>query len=320
MTKILSLSFAVAFSLLSVCAPAQEGTAPPQDPKPAPVQEPTAEPTPAEAAARFLAQFRPETGTVKIGDYGTVALAEGWQWLAGRNGQRFLVELGNFNDPSVRGVALPPDYAETMVFAVYSHSDEGHVDDAEPDYAELLQSMKDGEEANNEERRKAGIATVNLLGWAEPPHYDKAGHKLYWAKKLQFEGSPTPTVNYDVRILGRTGCIEVVGVGDIEQLPIVAQRCKELLTATEFVDGQRYSDFDPAYDKVAAYGIGGLIAGKLALKAGLFAKLGILLVKFLKPILVGVALLGGLLFKVVGAKKRERAAIAADGGGSRDDA
>ena len=41
----------------------------------------------------------------------------------------------------------------------------------------------------------------------------------------------------------------------------------------EFDDGNRYSDFNPDIDTVAAYGIGGLIAGKLAAKAGIFALL-----------------------------------------------
>ncbi|MGH9940273.1 MAG: DUF2167 domain-containing protein, partial [Blastocatellia bacterium] len=38
----------------------------------------------------------------------------------------------------------------------------------------------------------------------------------------------------------------------------------------EFNEGHRYGDYVAGVDKVAAYGIGGLIAGKLAAKAGLF--------------------------------------------------
>ena len=37
---------------------------------------------------------------------------------------------------------------------------------------------------------------------------------------------------------------------------------------------------------------------------GLFAKLGILLLKFLKPLLVGLAVIGGLVYKAVGGKKQ----------------
>lgn len=257
-----------------------------------------------ERAAQFLKPFHPKTGDVQLGDLANIKLGEGWLWCAGRDGQNLLVEFGNERDSSVRGVALPPDFAESQVFAVYSYSDEGHVKDEEPDYDELLVSMKEGAIEENEARREHGYPTYELVGWAEPPHYDKQEHKLYWAKELMFEGSETATLNYSVRVLGRTGTLEINGVGGIEQLKLVDKHCKELLRVTEFVEGKRYSDFDPEYDKIAAYGIGGLIAGKLALKVGLFAKLGIFLLKFLKPLLIGLVVLGGAIFKIFGGRKQ----------------
>lgn len=42
----------------------------------------------------------------------------------------------------------------------------------------------------NAERAKAGYPTVELVGWAEPPHYDSTAHKLYWAKDLKFSMPP----------------------------------------------------------------------------------------------------------------------------------
>jgi uncharacterized membrane-anchored protein len=47
---------------------------------------------------------------------------------------------------------------------------------------------------------------------------------------------------------------------------------------SKFTQGSRYTDYVPSTDKVAAYGIGGLIAGGIAQKLGLFA----LAVAFLK--------------------------------------
>ena len=265
-------------------------------------QEP--ELTPQQAAEQFLQQFHPKTGTVQLGDLAVIKLEEGWLWLDGSDGQKLLVAFGNQMDRSVRGVALPPDFADSNIFAVYSYSDEGHVEDEEPDYDDLLQSMKADADEGSKQRKEAGLPGVKLIGWAEPPHYDKEQHKLYWAKELMFDDSDTATLNYNVRVLGRTGTLEINGVGDISQLKLVDQHCKELLRATEFAEGKRYSDFNPEYDKIAAYGIGGLIAGKLALKVGLFAKLGILLLKFLKPLLVGLAVIGGLVYKAVGGKKQ----------------
>src|SRR5262249_33465184 len=106
----------------------------------------------------------------------------------------------------------------------------------------------------------------------------------------------TNTLNYDVRILGRRGVLVLTAVADEEELATVAQGCKAILAGTQFVSGQRYEDFDSGLDKVAAYGIGGLIAGKLLLKVGFFKLL-------LKPLLVVGALAVGGVAKLLGRKK-----------------
>ncbi|MEZ6038451.1 MAG: DUF2167 domain-containing protein [Planctomycetota bacterium] len=318
MSKTRSLpSLVAALALTGMFLPAQQGEPSAQEPKAeagAAAQDPQAE-----AVARFAGMFaslKPQTGTVQLRDHGVLNLGEGWLWLAEQDGVKFLHELGNTQIRSVDGVALPPDYPETGIFAVYQHSKDGHVEDDDQDFDELLEHMQEMTRESNQERKRLGLAAMTLVGWAEPPHYDKDSHKLYWAKKLKVEGQDELTLNYNVQVLGRVMAIEVVGVGGIEQLAEVDARCKELLAGTEFVDGKRYSDFDPEYDKIAAYGIGGLIAGKVALKVGLFAKLGVVLLKFLKPILVGVALLGGLLVKVFTGKKAqpERVRVSAAGG------
>ena len=255
---------------------------------------------------QLLAKYEPTEGTARIGTVAEVKLTDGWMFLAGAKGRRFLSDLGNHPGASVLGVAIPPDHAESHTFAVYSYADDGHVkDDEDPDYDQLLADMKESTKAESEDRKKMGEGGVELLGWAEPPHYDKAQHKMYWAETLRFEGNDGLTLNYNVRVLGRAGHLVVNGVGDIDQLDLVAKHNKHLLEVTEFVEGQRYENFDPAYDKVAAYGIGGLVAGKLALKVGLFAKLLLLLKAFLKPILVGVVVIGAGLTKVLRGRKRE---------------
>lgn len=302
----------VLFSLSSLLGtlPAQGGETPPpaaakEEPKEgakeAP-QEPA--PVPQHSLQAVFAKYKPLEGTVSLGKWAEVKLAPGWLYLDGEHGRRWLRELGNQPGNDILGVAIPPDFVTSETFAVYSYEDDGHVDDEEaPDYDALLADMKESTVAQSEAREKAGLGTVELLGWAEPPHYDKAQRKLYWAEKLRFGDGDDLTLNYNVRILGRTGHLVVRGVGGIEQLALVAEQNKNLLQWTGFVQGQRYEDFDPSYDKVAAYGIGGLIAGKLALKAGLFAKLALLLKAFLKPILVGLVLVGGLVWKVITGRK-----------------
>lgn len=309
----------VVFSLSSMLGtlPAQGGETPPPAPKAAAPAEGKDAPKDAAQAPKadqhslraVFAKYQPREGTVPLGKWAEVKLGPGWLYLDGEQGRRWLREFGNQPGNDILGVAIPPDYVTSDTFAVYSYEEEGHIaDDKEPDYDALLADMRESTREESKAREKAGRGTVELLGWAEPPHYDKAQRKLYWAETLRFGGGDDLTLNYNVRILGRTGHLVVRGVGGIEQLALVAEQNKNLLQWTGFVQGQRYEDFDPSYDKVAAYGIGGLIAGKLALKAGLFAKLALLLKAFWKPILGGLVLVGGLVWKVVTGRKAAKEA------------
>ena len=63
---------------------------------------------------------------------------------------------------------------------------------------------------------------------------------------------------------------------------------QSVLAMAEFNPGQRYEDFDSNLDEVAAYGIGALVAGKVAAKAGLLAAGLVLLKKFGIFILLGL--------------------------------
>jgi uncharacterized membrane-anchored protein len=133
--------------------------------------------------------------------------------------------------------------------------------------------MQKGVVTENKERQKEGYPTVELLGWAAPPHYDPASHKLYWAKKLRFEGEDGDTLNYSIRILGRRGVLELNAVANLEQFDTIDKQTPEILGMVDFKEGSRYADFDPKVDKVAKYGIATLVAGG-ALAAA--AKLGLL--------------------------------------------
>ncbi len=77
---------------------------------------------------------------------------------------------------------------------------------------------------------------------------------------------------------------------------------------TEFTPGNRYSDFNGSTDKVAEYGIAALVAGAVAAKLGLFAKLIALLIAFKKIVIVGVIAVVGAVGKLLGLKKKENSA------------
>ena len=78
-------------------------------------------------------------------------------------------------------------------------------------------------------------------------------------------------------------------IATVEQLPEIKQSLDEVLGVADFNTGSKYTDFLPGTDTVAAVGIGGLIAGKLAAKAGLIAVALIALKKFGILLLVPLA-------------------------------
>jgi uncharacterized membrane-anchored protein len=67
-----------------------------------------------------------------------------------------------------------------------------------------------------------------------------------------------------------------------------------VLAMPEFTSGFRYEEYVPGVDKIAAYGIGGLIAGKVLSKVGLLA----IALVFLKKGWIVIVLALGALWKV----------------------
>ena len=140
--------------------------------------------------------------------------------------------------------------------------------------------------AGNEERKRRGLQTLILEDWYVPPHYDVQTKRLEWATKLR-EASGGITVNYTIRLLGRTGVMSAILVSDPTTLDKDMKSFKSALAGLDFNLGQKYSEFRSG-DKVAEYGLAALIVGgaaAAAAKSGAFKFLG----KF-----VGVGVIGGL--------------------------
>jgi uncharacterized membrane-anchored protein len=156
----------------------------------------------------------------------------------------------------------------------------------------LLEDMQSDIRKANPDRVKQGYGAIELLGWAEAPHYDAANKKLYWAKELRFDGSDETTLNYEIRALGRRGILTMTFIAASSQLGEINANRETVLSMAEFNEGHRYMDFDPSVDEVAAYGLGALVAGKIAAKTGLLAAGLLLLKKVGVFLLVGLAALG----------------------------
>ncbi|PWJ36110.1 DUF2167 domain-containing protein [Sediminitomix flava] len=242
--------------------------------------------------------------TVSIADgIASIQIPEGFKYLNPEQSSYVLKDVyGNPHGESL-GLLYPANtgiFADSSYFVAISYDESGYISDEDAqdmDYEELLEEMKEDTRASSEERVKQGYESIQLLDWASAPYYDEASKKLHWAKSIQFGDSDSPTLNYNLLALGRHGYLELNFVADIAQLDEVKVAIPELMPSVNFNDGYRYEEFDSSIDKVAAYGIGGLIAGKVLAKTGFFA----LIAKFGKVIFVGIAAaLGGLWKKFRG--------------------
>ena len=239
----------------------------------------------------------------------TLELTDQYRYLDPAETEKLLVAWGNPPGSEFQGAVVPANlspFDDGGWAVLVDYIDEGHVDDkdaAEIDYEEMLADMKDDTREGSKEREKAGYGTVDLIGWAQPPRYDAATRKLYWAKELQFGGAESNTLNYDVRVLGREGVLSLNAVAGMPQVEMVQKDMQGLLAMASFNAGHRYEEYNADTDRTAAYGIGALVAGGLAAKAGLFAKLGLLLVAFKKFIIIGVIAIGGFLVNLFRRRK-----------------
>lgn len=235
-----------------------------------------------------------------------------FRYLDKADARRVLEDMwGNPPDDSVLGLIVPRSPALTADDSwavVVTYSDDGYVSDADAhkiDYDELLGDMQSSIRDSNPEREKAGYGTLDLIGWAVPPRYDASSKKLHWARELAFNDTPAHVLNYDIRVLGRQGYLSLNAVSSMSEVGMVREGMGRLLPLTEFNEGARYADHNPSTDKVAAYGVATLIGGGLAAKAGLFAKIGLLLAKFWKLLLIGLLFLGGGIGKLFSGKRNK---------------
>lgn len=225
--------------------------------------------------------------SLDLGNGVRVALPEGYSFLAQPDAGRLLEKAGNLHNENLLGIVVSQN--DDDYFISFRYEDAGFVkDDEKLDAKELLDAIREGEDEYNEERKKLGFAPIHADGWLEDPRYDKANHYLVWT--LGLSSTDGASANLNTRVLGRRGYVSVNLVADKDELPKFRNAGSDLLRATSFAPGDRYEDFDSSKDKVAEYGLTGLILGGAGLGLAKAAKIG-LLAKFWK-VIVGVLIAG----------------------------
>ncbi len=288
--------------------PAAEATAPDSAAKAAPAAEEPKRMTKEE----FLAALKPQTGTISLpGGVATVKLGDKYRYLSPESTEALLVNgWGNPPGSKTLGMIIPADtnpVDEKGWGVVIDYTDDGYVSDKDAEtinYDDLLKDMKEQVEEDSKERVKQGYPAMHLVGWGEKPTYDKATHKMYWAKEFSTAGVATNSLNYDIRVLGRKGVLVLSAVAGMDQLDMIKKETPALLAMTEFTEENRYEKFDSKTDKVAEYGLAALVAGGIAAKMGLFAKLLAVVIAAKKLVVVAVVGAGAYLKKLF---KRDKA-------------
>ena len=256
-----------------------------------------------------------QTGAIALSNnVAHINLPAGFKFIDGKQSQYILQNLWhNLPDPNILGMIVKDSFHlnsfdPAWVFTI-TYDDMGYVKDDDADkvnYQELLTDLKKSQEEANTERKKLGYSAMHLTGWAASPFYDKQNNVLHWAKEYSVDGDEEHTLNYEVRVLGRKGVLSLTAIATVDQLEEVKKNIPAVLKMAQYDKGYKYEEFDSGIDKVAAWTIGGLVAGKLLAKAGLL----VVILKFWK--LIALAVAGGFAaFKrfFTGKKKEDEIAV-----------
>jgi len=252
-------------------------------------------------AQKIFDSLTPQHGEIKLPNgVAILNVPESFYYLSPEDTETVLVKIWG-NPPGVKtlGMLFPSGvtpFDKDSWGVTVEYQEDGYVSDDnadEIDYAELLTQMKTSVDDANMIRVREGYEEISLVGWAEKPYYDKNTHKLHWAKELKFGTQELNTLNYNIRVLGRRGVLVLNFIAGMDQLELIDSKIETVLNIAEFNEGSRYTDFNPNIDTVAAYGIGALIAGKVAAKLGILATVLLFLKKFWILAFLGV----GAFFK-----------------------
>jgi uncharacterized membrane-anchored protein len=249
-----------------------------------------------------------QKGAIPLGSgMATLNVPEGFAYLNPEDASTVLTELWGNPKGDVLGMLVPEGKGvsgdDSWAFVI-QYEELGYVEDDDTDdidYNELLEQMKTDEVAENAEREKLGYDPIHTVGWASTPFYDDKNKVLHWAYELKFGDAEVNTLNYNIRVLGRKGVMVLNAVGNIDQLEEIKPFIETVRMSAVYEDGHKYEQFDSSVDNVAAYTVGGLVAGKVLAKVGLFA----VIAKFGKLIFLGLLAAGGAAWKWLSGRKNK---------------
>ena len=262
----------------------------------------------AETKEQFLSKLKWTTGPAKadLKNIAAIQVPEGYQCTDGAGAGKMLRAMGNLTNGKEIGLLAP---TSMVWFVVFRFDDSGYVKDDDKDKLnadEMLKAFKEGTERSNKEREKMGAPAIHITGWEQPPRYNEQTHNLEWAIKGESEGEPL--VNWNTRLLGRRGVMEVKLVVDPTKLEETMPTYAKLLADFSYKSGENYAEFKSG-DKVAQYGLAALVLGGAAVgaaKLGLFASLALFLKKGWKLVVAAVVAVGAWIKRMIFGRDRRK--------------
>ena len=239
-------------------------------------------------------------GSGKLGAKAEVAIPKGFRFTSASGTQKMLQMYDNIPSNNELGMLTTEGLGPWIIF---EFDETGYVKDDDKDaldHDKLMETLRSGQEASNERRREMGIAELELIGWAVPPRYNAQTHNLEWATRIRTKDGGGESINYNTRLLGRKGVMEVALVCAPDEMDKLMPDYQKIMTGYKYVSGESYAEYR-AGDKVAQYGLAALVAGGAAVaagKMGLFGKLGVLIAKLGKGIIVVIVAIGAVIKKV----------------------
>ena len=161
---------------------------------------------------------------------------------------------------------ITTDYSS---YTDYRYVNEGYVklDDWKDVNADkFIKQLRDDSKEGNKIRAENNMPTVERMEWITEPTLNRLKNSVYYALDVYFSDGES-SVNASLLLLGRYGYTEVGYTGE----PNYFRENKETILTHivenySFVEEKKYSNFTTG-DKVAAAGIGGLLAASLGIKA-----------------------------------------------------
>ncbi|RYE86172.1 MAG: DUF2167 domain-containing protein, partial [Myxococcales bacterium] len=230
--------------------------------------------------------LKPGPQDVDLGESLVLAVPRGQGLIESKQAKEMLQKGGTKNTDGVLGIVVPfKDGSDWIV--VIKYSGDGYVKDSEDlDAREIFDAIKEGTEELNAERAKQDLPQLFVDKWFEPPRYDRSKHHMIWGLQGH-TNEDGDLINYNTHVLGRRGFVSLNLVTAPDVFAKDRAEAAPLLDRITFRPGDRYEDFKDGTDKVAEYGLAGLVLGGVGLGAAKLVKVG-LLAKFGKVILVGL--------------------------------